>query len=143
MQPVCVSGMALSRLFLCVILGLATVGKIHCLDVTTPGGSGADVVEEVVDMIKASRIFPDDKKFLCRVAWVESKYGTDRNTYRKGYHGGIWQVSGSDNAPSQSHILPRGRGWGGGGGGEESAVISYPVQDWTEAGRIQNTKNGT
>jgi len=37
-------------------------------------------------------IFPSDYKFLCRVAWVESKYGQASGTYRPGYYGGIWQV---------------------------------------------------
>ena len=60
--------------------------------INTPNASGAGVVAAVVQKIQASNIFPDDKKFLCRVAWVESKYGTDPNTYRRGYHGGIWQV---------------------------------------------------
>ena len=58
----------------------------------TPGGKGGDVVAEVVDMIHATQIFPDDKKFLCRVAWVESKYGNAPGTFRTGYYGGIWQV---------------------------------------------------
>ena len=30
--------------------------------------------------------------FLKRIAWVESKFGTDRRTFRTGYHGGIWQI---------------------------------------------------
>ena len=55
-------------------------------------GKGAAVVEDVVDTINRLGIFPNDKKFLCRVAWVESKYGLARGTYRHGYYGGIWQV---------------------------------------------------
>ena len=60
----------------------------------TPKGKGAGVVKDVVDTINGLGIFPNDHKFLCRVAWVESKYGEDPNTYRSGYYGGIWQVSG-------------------------------------------------
>lgn len=59
----------------------------------TPKGKGAGVVKDVVDTINGLGIFPNDHKFLCRVAWVESKYGEDPNTYRSGYYGGIWQVS--------------------------------------------------
>ena len=55
-------------------------------------GKGATVVKEVVDTINSLGIFPNDHKFLCRVAWVESKYGEASGTYRSGYHGGIWQV---------------------------------------------------
>ena len=60
----------------------------------TPKGEGEGVVKDVVDTINGLGIFPNDHKFLCRVAWVESKYGKDPNTYRSGYYGGIWQVSG-------------------------------------------------
>jgi len=59
---------------------------------TTPKGKGANVVKEVVDTINSLGIFANDHKFLCRVAWVESKYGEAPGTYRSGYHGGIWQV---------------------------------------------------
>ena len=56
-----------------------------------PTGKGWSVCKEVVEVING--IFPNDHKFLCRVAWVESKYGNDSGTYRPGYHGGIWQVT--------------------------------------------------
>ena len=58
----------------------------------TPKGKGASVVEDVVDEINESGIFPDDHEFLSRIAFVESKYGEAPGTYRSGYHGGIWQV---------------------------------------------------
>ena len=57
----------------------------------SPKGKGSSVCKEVVEVING--IFPNDYKFLCRVAWVESKYGNDPGTYRPGYHGGIWQVT--------------------------------------------------
>ena len=52
--------------------------------------SGADVVKATVNKIQ--NVFGDDHQFLRRVAFVESKDGVDSNTYRPGYHGGIWQV---------------------------------------------------
>ena len=55
-------------------------------------GKGASVVKAVVDKINSVGIFPNDRKFLCRIAWVESKYGSARGTYRPDYYGGIWQV---------------------------------------------------
>lgn len=70
------------------ILYLSVGGNLAC----KPKGKGEFVVKEVVDIINGLGIFPKDHKFLCRVAWVESKYGQDRTTYRKGYCGGIWQV---------------------------------------------------
>ena len=48
------------------------------------------MVKEVVAEVQ--KIFGDDKQFLRRVAFVESKDGTDSGTYRHGYDGGIWQV---------------------------------------------------
>ena len=56
----------------------------------TPGASGSDVVEKVVSKVQS--LFGSDNSFLRRIAYVESKDGTDRNTYRSGYDGGIWQV---------------------------------------------------
>ena len=76
-----------------VFVGLAAqlfLGLSMATDPDTPGGKGNAVVTEVVRRINT--VFPDDHKFLCRVAWVESKYGEDPGTYRPGYYGGIWQV---------------------------------------------------
>lgn len=60
--------------------------------IVTQGQKGASVVRDVVNKINGLGIFPNDYKFLCRIAWVESKYGTAHGTYRPGYYGGIWQV---------------------------------------------------
>ena len=60
--------------------------------ILTPEESGSAVVKAVVSKISSSGIFPPDKGFLRRVAYVESKDGMDSATYRNGYHGGIWQV---------------------------------------------------
>ena len=57
-----------------------------------PGSSGRTVVQATDALIRDSGIFPDDHQLLRRIAWVESKDGTDPRTYRQGYHGGIWQV---------------------------------------------------
>lgn len=40
-----------------------------------------------------SCIFSEDRLFLRRLAYVESRDGTDAKTYRAGYNGGIWQVN--------------------------------------------------
>lgn len=53
---------------------------------------GHDVVCAVVKKISDSGIFPDDKGILRRIAAVESRFGNDKNTFRKGYYGGIWQI---------------------------------------------------
>ena len=54
--------------------------------------AGENVVEAVVARIRQTGIFGDDRSFLRRIAYVESKDGTDRRTYRAGYNAGIWQV---------------------------------------------------
>jgi hypothetical protein len=48
----------------------------------TKEGKGAVVVDDVISQIENSGILPSDKGFLRRVAWVESKFGTDPGTYR-------------------------------------------------------------
>lgn len=58
----------------------------------TPGEKGSDVVEAVVNLIKNSCIFPNDRMYLRRLAYVETADGLSLNTYRPGYYGGIWQV---------------------------------------------------
>jgi receptor-type tyrosine-protein phosphatase Q len=61
-------------------------------DSLTPGATGKAVAEEAVSKISNSGIFPSDNRFLIRVGYVESKFGTDPGTFRSGYYGGIWQV---------------------------------------------------
>ena len=62
-------------------------------DTRTPRATGADVVRAAVLQIAESRIFPEDRQLLRRIAFVESRDGTANNTFRRGYFGGIWQVS--------------------------------------------------
>ena len=50
----------------------------------------SDVARAVSNRIQA--VFGDDRQFLRRIAFVESKDATDIDTYRPGYHGGMWQV---------------------------------------------------
>ena len=52
--------------------------------------SGSDVVRAAVNRIQA--MFGFDRQLLRRIAFVESRDGTDTDTYRPGYNGGIWQV---------------------------------------------------
>ena len=63
--------------------------------ICTPEAKGESVVKDTVDKINCIG-FPNDHCFLCRIAWFESQYGSESNTYEqkggKDYHGGIWQV---------------------------------------------------
>ena len=56
------------------------------------GASGTAVAKAAVAKVLSCGIFPDDHGVLRKIGWVESKDGTDPNTYRPGYNGGIWQV---------------------------------------------------
>lgn len=57
---------------------------------------GEEVVDAVYELISKSNIFANDYRLLLRIAFVESQFGADPNTFgpRNGaeYSGGIWQV---------------------------------------------------
>ena len=53
--------------------------------------TGADVVRAASNRIQD--MLGNDRQFLRRIAFVESTDGTDSDTFRQGYHGGIWQVN--------------------------------------------------
>lgn len=77
-------------------LALLSCSAVLAVDQTKqPGAVGPEVVEAVVNLIRESCLFADDKRYLRRLAYVESQDGTAPNTYRFGYDGGIWQVYSS------------------------------------------------
>jgi hypothetical protein len=53
--------------------------------------SGEEVVNEAIDIVNKVG-FPDDKGFLKEIAKHESRLGKHRHTFRKNYHGGIYQI---------------------------------------------------
>ncbi|KAI1286167.1 hypothetical protein HDE_11140 [Halotydeus destructor] len=53
--------------------------------------SGRGVVEATLAKIQQSAIFTDDKRYLRRLAFVETQDGESPSTY-DGYRGGIWRV---------------------------------------------------
>ena len=59
-----------------------------------PEAAGHGVVDATVLQIKSAQIFEDDHMldYVRRIAVVESMDGLDNTTYRKDYHGGLWQV---------------------------------------------------
>jgi len=77
-----------------LVIGVLTVLPVESqVDQTREAGAaGAPVVDTVTRLIESSCIFPDDKLFIRRLAYVESVDGTLDNTFREGYDGGIWQV---------------------------------------------------
>ncbi|XP_025099986.1 uncharacterized protein LOC112567508 [Pomacea canaliculata] len=73
----------------------ATPGGAQGVDKTREANQGgADVVDAVVDVIRSNCIFSEDRLFLRRLAYVESRDGSPLiHTYRPGYDGGIWQTT--------------------------------------------------
>ena len=61
-------------------------------DTLTPEANGHEVVESTIMRIESACIFPDDKLLMRRMAYVESSDGEHPDTFRDGYHGGIWQA---------------------------------------------------
>ena len=62
-------------------------------DLTTQVGTyGTSVVTATVSRIQQSGIFSSDNELLRRIAYVETRDGTDPETYRDEYDGGIWAV---------------------------------------------------
>ncbi|KAL4221525.1 hypothetical protein ACF0H5_019782 [Mactra antiquata] len=84
------------KILVCLALAyLATTGD--ALDLTrSPNAYGASVVEAVVNMIRETCLFADDRRFLRRLAYVESSDGNSPLTYRTGFDGGIWQIDRSE-----------------------------------------------
>ena len=71
------------------------LGTTHCLgqDLTIQEGTnGSTVVSACISQIQQSGIFTSDNEMLRRIAYVETSYGNDVDTYRSGYDGGIWAV---------------------------------------------------
>jgi len=77
-----------------LVLGLLSVAVGESMDGTrqSGGAAGSGVVDAVIRLIEASCVFPDDKQFMRRLAYVESNDGNSENAYRTDYDGGIWQV---------------------------------------------------
>ena len=75
---------------LSVLLGIASS---QGQDLTRQAGTnGSAVVSACISRIKGSDIFTSDNEMLRRIAYVETKFGNDADTYRSGYDGGIWAV---------------------------------------------------
>ena len=57
------------------------------------GANGTAVVLLSIAHIQQAAIFPDDNEMLRRIAYVETRDGSDPDTYSEGNYGGIWAVS--------------------------------------------------
>ena len=78
-----------------VVLSSVLLSIAHCQgqDLTTQAGAnGSAVVSACISRIQQSEIFTSDNEMLRRIAHIETSNGNDEDTYRSGYHGGIWAV---------------------------------------------------
>lgn len=83
----CLLSLVFATLICITVVSAATDTTIQ------PNAFGTAVVEAVVNIIRQSCLFADDRRFLRRLAYVESQDGTGANAFRPGYYGGIWQVT--------------------------------------------------
>ncbi|CAL8104137.1 unnamed protein product [Orchesella dallaii] len=90
-----------------LVVGVAALFSPHPTsardDTITEKSTGKDVTESVLRLISRSNIFPSDNSFLIRLAYVESRFGLNTNTFRTDYYGGIWQVEESVFRSTQSN----------------------------------------
>ncbi|XP_076799638.1 uncharacterized protein LOC143444331 [Clavelina lepadiformis] len=69
-----------------------------------PGANGHEVVEAVIQKLETSRIFSDDFLFLRRLAYVQSRDGTDLEIDYENF-GGIWGLEEEQFNATKSHLL--------------------------------------
>ena len=77
-----------------VAIVLSRVGAVDVNEaVLEEGSNGTAVVLLSIAHIQQAAIFPDDNEMLRRIAYVETRDGSDSDTYNEGNYGGIWAVS--------------------------------------------------
>ena len=66
------------------------VGGESVDNTTKEYASGQDVVQAVLTRLDSSNIFGPDHRFMRRLAYVETRYGTEYRTFNSRKRGGIW-----------------------------------------------------
>lgn len=57
-------------------------------------------------MLAKTKLFKEDYSFFIRLAYVETRFGHNENTFREDYYGGIWAVEESVfRLTQQNHTL--------------------------------------
>lgn len=60
-----------------------------------PRRTGKEITEAVLRKLAKSKIFPEDNSFLVRLAYTETRFGENDDTFRNDYFGGVWAVEES------------------------------------------------
>ncbi|XP_005099133.2 uncharacterized protein LOC101847656 [Aplysia californica] len=96
-------------------------------DLTRVEGLGGDtVVSATLARIHETCLFPNDYLFLRRLAHVVSDDGTNNNTYRAGFHGGLWQIREQDYDMTHNVVGVDYSGL------ETSLNVSWSQTNWTD-----------
>lgn len=78
-----------------VLLAIAGVSDGRTDQTRTPGAVGQDVIQASIKSLQDACVFSSDRQFMRRLAWVESQFGNDPNTFVNRVDG-IWHLSQSD-----------------------------------------------
>ena len=71
---------------------LVCVGATVKDEIMVEKAHGRAVVEATISKIKAQCLFKNDLLFVRRLAYVETTDGTDDDTFKPDFYGGIWKV---------------------------------------------------
>ena len=80
-------------LFAILLVAAAFITTASSQNITyLDGVAGSEATLLSIGSIHQSGVFGDDKELLRRIAYTATRDGTQPDTYRAGYHGGIWAV---------------------------------------------------
>ena len=80
-------------LFATLLVAAAFITPVALQNITyQDGAAGSEATLLSIGSIHQSGVFGDDKELLRRIAYAATTDGTQPDTYRAGYHGGIWAV---------------------------------------------------
>ena len=93
-------------LFACLLIRPIAAVQLDVDDsVLESGRYGTDVVLLSVAYVQQAAIFADHNELLQRIAYVETRDGTDREAFNEGMNGGIWAVREDAFTSTQSDRL--------------------------------------
>jgi len=89
-------------LFLAIVVA-SSFGTATNESFVQDGANGTVVVLLSIAHLEQSAIFSDDNGLLRRIAYVETRDGSDSDTYSEGNNGGIWTKDTSSALPALEH----------------------------------------
>jgi len=85
--------MTWSLVLLTALVTIPSMDAAACIkdqDLLKSRRNGESIVNRAVNEVEG--VLGNSKGLLFKIAWVESRFGKDRLTFRSGYYGGIFQV---------------------------------------------------